>query len=198
MATCKVKSFMMTFENWHFSPPSGSSNDTSIYLPVSFKLELDKGCTKSDCYIGQYKKGMAVSRGKTDTFTSWVDDASYSHPFWWDGKNWYGGEGSWSYIGEVATFADEPGFHGEKWDAYPLYYGGVARVGFFSFRTYVQDRASKAIVKELSWSLLIDYRSPPKGPFFANGCTEEGSLGRVQNATPSAGAGEQPPGASQP
>lgn len=179
MATCKVKSFTLTFGDWNLSWPGYFSKTTTIRLPVKFQLELDEGSTKSDCLIGQLRRGRVEMYGRvSDDFVGWAKDGGVGQPYWWDGSDWYGGDGDWSWFGEKATFRDETGFNKVELAAYPLYWGGVARAGYFEYKTYVKDRASGTILKELLWGILINVRSPDKGGLYTQACTEDGEIAR--------------------
>jgi hypothetical protein len=113
MSLCKVKSFKMAYQDWNISWPGFFFKATTIRLPVKFELELDEGCTKADCEIGQKKRGRVEMFGRVpDEFSSWTWDGDRGNPHWWDGDKWNGGKGSWSLFGEKASFADEPGFNG--------------------------------------------------------------------------------------
>lgn len=81
MATCKVKSFSMSFGNWNTSLPGIFSKTTTIRLPVKFKLVLDEGCTKADCIIGQYMRGRVERGGRVeDDFVDWRETAATGNP----------------------------------------------------------------------------------------------------------------------
>jgi hypothetical protein len=177
---CKVKKFDLKFGDWDLSWPSFWSDTTTIRLPVSFKLELEDGSPKSDCYITQYKKGRVEMNGKsTDSFTEWTVDASTS--YWWNGTDWNGGDGDWSWFGnDVAKFKDKPGFNSIERSAFPVYWGGVARAGYFEFKTVVLAAADGVNpvteVASLYWGILINVRSPDRGGFMLNACTENGEI----------------------
>src|SRR5262249_15347881 len=111
---CKVKSFTMKFLDWDLSWPTFWSDTKTISLPVRFRWELEEGSKKSNCEITQYKRGRVEMRGKEpDSFPSWVEDSGIMA--WWNGSEWNGGNGSWSWFGnDVATFEDEPGFRDIK------------------------------------------------------------------------------------
>jgi hypothetical protein len=177
MATCKVKSFTMTFGQWNLSWPGRLWKTTTIRLPVKFTLVLDEGSTKSDCLIRQLLRGRVEMHGRvSDDFVAWTADGGLGQPYWWDGSHWYGGDGDWSWLEEKATFRDETGFNGVELAAYPLYWGGVARAGHFQYKTYVKDKASGVVLKELTWGMLINVRSPDKGGLYTKACTEDGEI----------------------
>jgi hypothetical protein len=169
---CKVKLFTMEFREWNISWPNFLFNWTTIRLPVKFRLELEEGSTKSDCYITQWKRGRVEESSKVESFATWVRDSGMND--WWNGSEWNGGNGSWSWFGnDVATFEDEPGFPKLKREAFPVYYGGIARAGFFEFRTVVYAAADGVNpvteVASLYWGMLINVRSPDKGGFYLSG-----------------------------
>jgi hypothetical protein len=180
MGTCKVKSFKMSYQDWNVSWPGIIFKSTTIRLPVNFELELDEGCTKADCEIGQKKRGRVEMYGSvSEEFTSWTWDGAIGNPHWWDGDKWNGGKGSWSLFGEKASFADEPGFNSVELKAYPLYWGGVARAGHFEFETVVIDKDSQTVVQSLKWGLLINVLSPQRGGItITQSCTDEAEIGR--------------------
>jgi hypothetical protein len=172
MGVCRVKSFTMSFGSWDISWPWSEYvfTTTTIQLPVTFHLVLEEGCSRADCVIDQMKRGRCWCGGPKGEFSIWTEDSSSLHNGWWDGTNWHGGDGSWSWFGgtivdkcESATFHDKPGFYRAERTAYPLYLGGPGGVGHFDFQTYVKDRVTKAIIAQLTWGLLIDYSAPEKG-----------------------------------
>jgi hypothetical protein len=169
----------MKFLDWNLSWPSSWSDTTTIRLPVRFRLELEEGSKKADCLIDQYKKGQVEMGGTvSDSFPSWVEDSGTK--MWWNGSDWNGGDGSWSWFGnDVATFEDEPGFRDIKKKDFPAYWGGIARAGFFEFKTVVYAAADgfhpMTEVASLTWGILINVRSPERGGFILkNACTEDG------------------------
>jgi hypothetical protein len=169
---CKVKLFTMEFQDWNISWPNFLFDTTTNRLPVKFRLELEEGSEKSECYITQWKKGQVEDSGQVRTFPFWVRDAVGND--WWNGDDWNGGDGSWSWFGnDVATFRDEPGFNSIARKAFPVYWGGIARAGFFEFRTVVSAKADGVNpvteVASLYWGMLISVRSPDKGGFYLNG-----------------------------
>ncbi|MGF1625577.1 MAG: hypothetical protein ACFCVH_11900 [Alphaproteobacteria bacterium] len=125
---CQVKSFGMTFKQWNRQWPNGSG-EYELRLPVDFSLELANGVSRSDCLIGQQKKGH-VEYGRfrklgrvnvpmrdrvVNTHSSWTSDAPRGQRYWWDGTTWHAGLGDWRFrwLGqgnERASFKDEPGF----------------------------------------------------------------------------------------
>jgi hypothetical protein len=86
---CKVKLFTMEFREWNISWPNFWSNSTTIRLPVKFRLELEEGSKKSDCYISQWKKGRVEESGKVESFSIWTQDGGMND--WWSGSEWNGG-----------------------------------------------------------------------------------------------------------
>lgn len=171
MAPCKLKSFTMRFGTRNISWPGRFFKTTTIRFPVEFRLELEEGCTRADCLIGQYRKGRVEMSGRvSEEFLDWSGDSDVGKPHWWDGSNWYGGNGDWSWFGEKATFEDEPGFNNVDQAAFPLYWGGPVRAGYFEFRTYVKDKASGTTLKELQWGILISVQSPEKGGHHTTSC----------------------------
>jgi hypothetical protein len=176
---CELKSFTMEFDDWNQSWPLFWSDKTTLRLPVRFRLEIEEGSKKSDCYITQFKKGRVEMAGKVESWPEWIEDSGRSA--WWNGSEWNGGDGSWSWFGnDVAKFEDEPGFNDIKKSDFPVYWGGVARAGFFEFRTVVYAAADgdnpKKEVASLIWGMLINVRSPERGGFLLleNACTEDG------------------------
>jgi hypothetical protein len=171
---CKVKLFTMEFLDWNLSWPNFLFDTTTIRLPVRFRLELEEGSSKSDCIITQYKRGRVEDSDQVKTFSDWVVDAGSYTNSWWNGSDWYGGDGSWSWFGnDVAKFEDEPGFNNIERKAFPVYWGGVARAGFFEFRTVVSAAADGVNpvteVASLYWGMLVSVRSPDKGGFYLSG-----------------------------
>jgi hypothetical protein len=185
---CKVKSFTMKFGEWNISWPGFWSNKSTIRLPVKFRLELQEGSSKSDCYITQWKRGRTEEGGDVDNFATWVRDDSGTN-YWWNGSEWYGGNGSWSWFGnDVAKFEDEPGFNDLEKNAFPVYWGGVARAGFFEFRTVVYAAADGGNpvteVASLYWGMLINVRSPERGGITLNACTKNGEVASFAGKPP--------------
>jgi hypothetical protein len=136
---------------------------------------------------GRYRRMGAINLPMIDRVSStdrvWTPDAPPGHAYWWDGTDWHAGLGSWAWRpfgfggNEHATFQDQPGFaspsslallfgrpaDGIGTHSFPIYWGGVGRNGQYSFRTYVKDAATGTIVRQLTWSMLIDYSSPSTG-----------------------------------
>jgi hypothetical protein len=153
----------MHFEAWDISWPwfEERFSDTTIQLPVKFVLQLEKGNSRRDCRIYQQKKGFTkhACESTGDEFSAFVNDG----PTWWNGKDWNGGQGSWSWFGaDGAKFKDKAGFPGVPKSCYPIYWGGVGRTGNFEFRTIVAD-INGTPVKILEWGMLIDYSKPKVG-----------------------------------
>lgn len=165
---CKVKSFGMTFDNWNTSWPGRLDKSTTIRLPVEFDLRLASGSRRGDCLVGQDKRGQVETGGVVaDSFPTWVSDSHVGRRYWWDGSTWTAAHGAWDvnpfdWFDEHAVFKDEPGFNSDP-GPYPLYWGGFGHTGHFEFSTYVMDKASSALVRRLTWGLLIDYSTPKKG-----------------------------------
>ena len=179
----------MEFGEWDISWPGFWSNKSTIRLPVKFRLELQEGSSKSNCLITQFKKGRTEEGGDVDNFTTWTRDDSGTH--WWNGSDWYGGDGSWSWFGtDVARFEDEPGFRGIEKSAFPVYWGGVARAGYFEFRTVVYAAADGVNpvteVASLNWGMLINVRSPERGgiTLITDACTENGEIASFKGKAP--------------
>ena len=165
MAPCKIKSFRATWGGWDISWPAFYGNNSTIRLPVKFRLELDDSCSRSDCIVGQEKTGRVEIGGSAgaDVFPTWTADGEIGARYWWDGdKLSNAGKGEW--ISErVATFEDKPGFYKVPGNL-SLYYGAaVARSGYFDYRTFVMDRATGTVVKMINWSMRIDVPTPGKG-----------------------------------
>lgn len=196
-ARCRVQSFALRFEPWNSAWPNGSG-DYELRLPVRFSLELASGVGRSDCLVGQQKKGQVEygryrRMGRVNTpmidriasrFPAWTDDAPRGQRTWWDGAAWHAGQGSWRFTwfghaNERASFQDEPGFaspsalaslatrgygaDGIGTHSFPIYWGGSGHQGHFRFRTFVEDAATGAAVRELTWGMLIDYATPTSG-----------------------------------
>ena len=174
----------MEFGDWVISWPNLFSSKTTIQLPVKFRLVLEEGSSKSNCSITQFKKGRTEQGGDVDTFTTWTRDDSGTH--WWNGSDWYGGDGSWDWFGnDAATFKDKPGFQDIPKSAFPVYWGGVARGGFFEFRTVVYAAADgvnpMTEVASLHWGMMINVRSPARGGItLTNACNENGDIGETR------------------
>jgi hypothetical protein len=165
MAPCKIKSFRAMWSNWDISWPSGWGNNSTIRLPVTFRLELDDSCSKSDCIVGQLKRGKAAIGGYagSDVWPTWTGDGEIGRPYWWDGERLSNaGMGDWSWGGNVATFKDKPGFYKVPGGS-SLYFGDVGGSGYFDFQTFVKDRATGAVVKAINWSMRIDVPTPGSG-----------------------------------
>lgn len=167
----------------------------ALRLPVAFSLELDSNVNSADCLIGQEKRGLVERLQFSETsrsappklirteFNTWYPDGKPHQPYWRDGANWTAGSGSWALfsLNEFASFYDEPGFtrpgsvpsslaltqsSGIDAQSFPIYYGGVGRAGHFEFHTFVKDKASGDIVRDLTWGMLIDYSSPNSGSHY--------------------------------
>jgi hypothetical protein len=140
-----------------------------VRLPVEFELALEKGVKPGDCLIGQDRRGRVemASGSSVEEFPTWSSDSSFGFRYWWDGSRWNAGHGDWDWSmwneNYEADFEDEPGFNDVDRSSFPLYWGGVGRKGHFEFMTYVMDRATGAIVRRLTWGLLIDYSAPKTG-----------------------------------
>jgi hypothetical protein len=143
-SSCSVKSFSLSVNPW-----------AEHRLPIDFKLELGKGCTRKDVIIGQSKRGQVEMGSDVEHFTSWTSDVPLGERGWWDGDKWtIGGWNSWSWFGETAKFEDKPGFAWIK--DYPAYWDGIDHKGHFEFRTWVKDRKTLSTLRELRWGILID------------------------------------------
>jgi hypothetical protein len=168
-----IKSFTGSWASWNTSWPNWAGSNTTIQLPVEFRLELNDGVSKSDCLIGQDKRGRSEIGGHAgdDIFLDWTKDSPIGERYWWDGEKW-GAAGKGKWTGEsvgcssgpetIATFKDAPGFYRAS---YPnsLFMGAANnRSGYFDFRTYVMDRASERILLQILWSMRIDIPDPKK------------------------------------
>ena len=162
MAKCKVKLFRATWGDWDISWRYFDSGKSTILLPVSFRLELESSCDKSDCAVGQLMQGKSSNGAGTDVFETWRGDGPNPAGIWWagDGK-WLNGKGEWDKTGRIATFADHPG---HKRAPGSIYMGdATGGPGYFDFRTFVRDRITLEIVQEIKWSMRIDVPNPGKG-----------------------------------
>jgi hypothetical protein len=165
-AKCRVANFFVKSRDWSVSWPwKHWYKGTTIRHPIKFRVVLAPGCKKEDCLIGQRRKGEVQEAGRvTDSFPNWTPDGGIGQPYWWDGKDWYGGSGSWDWTGDdAADFRDGPGFNDVPLADYPLYWGGVGKSGCFEFDTYIADKATGADVSNIKWGIEIDYSAPEAG-----------------------------------
>ncbi len=164
---CKVGSFGMEFGKWNVSWPGWFSSKSTVRLPVEFELALEKGVGTGDCVIGQDRRGRVEMGTSVEEFPTWTSDSSLGFRYWWDGSRWNAGNGDWDWSlwnqNYEADFEDQPGFNDVNRSAFPLYWGGVGHKGHFEFLTYVMDKATGAIVRRLTWGILIDYSAPKTG-----------------------------------
>lgn len=169
MAECRVKKFTASWSNWDISWPGYVFKKATIRLPVRFELELDEGCTKADCVVGQEKRGRSEIGGRAgdDVWDHFVADAPIGERYWWDGEHLSNaGFGEWDRNGRTASFRDAPGFKDAPGDQ-SLYMGAAAgRTGYFDFRTFVNDRATGKTIRVINWSMRIDVATPGKGGFW--------------------------------
>lgn len=172
MADCRVKSFRATWSDWRirWGTPFMACGPapSTIQLPVRFRLELEEGCSKGDCVVGQLRRGRSeIGNSGAEIFETFVADGAIGERYWWDGTRLSrSGRGEWDGAGRVATFEDAPGFF--EAPAGKSLYMGAARGsdGYFDFKTFVKDRASDKVVREINWSMRIDVPHPGKGGFW--------------------------------
>lgn len=169
MAECKVRSFTAAWSAWEISWPLIKYGSSTIRLPVKFKLELEDGSSKADCVVGQEKRGRSEIAGHAgdDVWDHFVPDGEIGARYWWDGEKLsLAGFGEWDSSGKVATFKDSPGFY--KVPAGQSLFMGAAlgRGGYFDFKTFVKNRATDKIIREINWSMRIDVPTPGKGGFW--------------------------------
>jgi len=162
MANVQVKSFRAYWSNWKTSWRWSAGGKSSISLPVTFRLVLASGSSKRDCMVGQWKRGRMSNGSSVDKFSDWEADGPES-AYWWNGdKMSSAGYGEWDSAGLVATFEDDPGFHGAEGD---LYMGDIlGGPGYFQFRTRVVKKdSSLTTLAEINWWMRIDVPNPGKG-----------------------------------
>ena len=171
MSECRIRSFRATWSNWDIS---WGSSRSKIILPVSFRLELEPGSSKSDCVVGQLKRGRAAIGGDPgkDVWNDWVGDSEWPSGWWWSGERLaLTGKGKWDTVGcgggpeTVATFSDSPGF-GNAPAGQSLFYGSAVGSGYFDFKTFVKQKTgglAANTLAEINWSMRIDVPTPGKG-----------------------------------
>jgi hypothetical protein len=134
---------------------------------------------------------MTKTRKYAWSYSTWVNDywqGDEDFPpapttDWWDGKEWYPetnpAEGRWTRHGwfdsrREGTWNDEPGvvitaarmggvFGGDVDAYFPIRYGGSGGKGHYEFRTSIRDKSTRTVVRQLTWGLLIDYKSRKNG-----------------------------------
>jgi hypothetical protein len=69
----------------------------------------------------------------------------------------------WDKAGKIATFDDAPGFNGAP--AGSSLYMGDAKGGayYFGFKTFVKNRYTYEMLREIEWYMRIDVPVPGKG-----------------------------------
>lgn len=170
MSECRIKSFRASWSAWNISWPltNSSWSSSTIQLPVKFRLELEPGSSKSDCVVGQRKRGQSAIGGNagSDIWPDWVGDSEWGSGWWWSGDTFAGaGKGEWESA-NVANFEDAPGFY-KAGAGQSLYMGAAAgRTGYFDFKTFVKDKATDKTLAEINWSMRIDVPTPGKGGFW--------------------------------
>ncbi len=168
MGECRIRSFSARWWSWDIS----WSWSSTIQLPVTFRLELEEGSSKSNCIVGQLKRGRSAIGGVVgnDVWPDWVGDSEWGSGWWWTGEKFASaGRGEWETVGcsrggeRVATFSDAPGFFKAP-KGQSLYMGAaVGDGGYFDFKTFVNDKATNKTVAEINWSMMINVPVPGKG-----------------------------------
>ena len=122
--------------------------------------------------------------------TSWTPDppvsTRHSPGVWWDGNQWYWGEGGYIAIGrwsgQTATWVDDPGFAGPARGGVPYYLGSIDQRGYFEYETIIRSIPSTGREAYISWGILIRYQSRSDWDLRAHVWNQERRWRPVQNS----------------